>query len=68
VGGIQLSNGDFAVVLVKKVVEPDPSTIEESEKLTLKRTIAGARGEVAFENLLNSIKQSASIQILEDNI
>lgn len=66
--GIVLNNGDYAVVAVNKVTDGNVAEIEESKKLNLKRTLAGARGESEFDDLLSSIKEQAKIVIQQDNI
>jgi peptidyl-prolyl cis-trans isomerase D len=67
-GGTVLGNGDYAVVAVNKVVDGDPAQIDESQKLTLKRSLVAERGRQAFENLLSEIKGSANIVVQKDNI
>jgi peptidyl-prolyl cis-trans isomerase D len=67
-GGTALANGDYAVIAVNKVVDGNFAEIEESNKLNLKRTLAGIRGETVFNDLLSTMKEEANIVIQEDNL
>lgn len=67
-GGIVLANGDYAVIAVNKVTDGDVANIEESNKLNLRRTLAGLRGDASFTDLLSSMKEEARIVIQQDNV
>ncbi len=67
-GGIGLASGDYAVIGVSKVTDGDIANIDEAKRQTLKRNIAGIRGESAFSNYLQSLKNDANIVIQEDNL
>ncbi len=66
--GVVLASGDYAVIGVNKVTDGDVASIEEPKRQTLVRNIAGIRGEAAFVNLLQSLKNNSSIVIQEDNL
>ena len=66
--GTQLASGDYAVVGVNKVTDGDVSSIEEAKRQTLSRNLAGIRGEAAFVNLLQNLKNNSSIIVQEDNL
>ena len=66
--GIRLDNGDYAVFAVNKVIEPEVDKLEEAKRLTLKRNLADVRGKSAFDNVLSSLKDNASILIKQDSL
>ncbi|MGD8572859.1 MAG: SurA N-terminal domain-containing protein [Gammaproteobacteria bacterium] len=66
--GTALPSGDYAVIAVNKVTDGDISKIDESKRLTMKRNLAGIRGNAAFTNLLQGLKNRSSISIKEDNL
>ncbi len=67
-GGTALANGDYAVIAVNKVTDGDITQIEEANKLNLKRTLAGIRGDTSFNDLLANMKEGARIVIQQDNL
>jgi len=67
-GGIELASGDYAVLGVSKVTDGDPSKIEEAKRTALSKNLTGIRGETAFGSFLQSLKDSASIVIQQDNL
>ncbi len=67
-GGTALVSGDYAIIAVNKVTDGDVARIDEANKLNLKRTLAGIRGDAVFNDLLASMKEDARIVIQEDNI
>ncbi|MEJ2179993.1 MAG: hypothetical protein P8Y28_06010 [Gammaproteobacteria bacterium] len=66
--GVALASGDYAVVGITKVNDGDVASIDEAKRQTLLRNIAGIRGEAAFSSYLQSLKDSASIIVQEDNL
>jgi len=66
--GTQLASGDYAVIGVNKVTDGDVATMEEAKRQTLSRNLAGIRGEAAFVNLLQNLKNNSSIIVQEDNM
>jgi peptidyl-prolyl cis-trans isomerase D len=66
--GTQLASGDYAVVGVNKVTDGDVASMEEAKRQTLSRNLAGIRGEAAFVNLLQNLKNNSSIIVQEDNL
>lgn len=66
--GIQLPSGDFAVVAVNKVTVGDVSKADKAKRETLKRNIAGIRGQVAYADLLQALKDRSDIEIHENNL
>jgi peptidyl-prolyl cis-trans isomerase D len=67
-GGTALANGDYAVIAVNKVTDGDIANIEESNKVNLRRTLAGIRGDANFTDLLSSLKEAANIVIQDNNV
>ena len=67
-GGTALVNGDYAIIAVNKVTDGDIATIDESNKLNLKRTLAGIRGDTSFTDLLSAMKVEAHIVIQQENV
>lgn len=66
--GVSLASGDYAVIGISKVTDGDVANIEEAKRQTLLRNIAGIRGESAFTSYLQSLKDSASIVVQQDNL
>ncbi|WP_455204134.1 SurA N-terminal domain-containing protein [Kaarinaea lacus] len=66
--GIDLSNGNYAIIAVNKVIDGDVSNIPDAQKLNLKRTITGLKGESDYTNLLTSVKENARVVVQDDNI
>jgi peptidyl-prolyl cis-trans isomerase D len=66
--GAELVSGDYALIGVNKVTDGDVASIEEAKRQTLSRNLAGIRGEAAFSNLLQNLKNNSSIAIQEDNL
>jgi peptidyl-prolyl cis-trans isomerase D len=66
--GTQLASGDYAVVGVNKVTDGDVASMEEAKRQTLSRNLVGIRGEAAFVNLLQNLKNNSSIIVQEDNL
>ncbi|HEY5603972.1 MAG TPA: SurA N-terminal domain-containing protein [Gammaproteobacteria bacterium] len=67
-GGVVLETGDYAVLGVSKVTDGDVASIEEAKRQTLVNNLSGIRGEAAFSNLLQNLKDNASIVVLENNL
>ena len=66
--GVALPSGDYAVIGVNKVTDADGSKIDESKRLNLTRNLSGIRGDVAYENFLQSLKDRSNITIQKDNL
>ncbi|MCI0508039.1 MAG: SurA N-terminal domain-containing protein [Gammaproteobacteria bacterium] len=66
--GVALASGDYAIVGLGKVTDGDVAKIEQAKRETLMRNLSGIRGEEAFVNLLQNLKENSSIVVLEDNL
>ena len=66
--GVALPSGDYAVIGVNKVTDADVSKIDESKRLNLTRNLSGIRGDVAYEDFLQSLKDRSNITIQKDNL
>jgi len=66
--GVQLATGDYAVIGVSKVTDGDVEKMDEAKRQTLSRNLSGIRGETAFSNLLQNLKNNSSIVVQEDNL
>ncbi|WP_455200973.1 SurA N-terminal domain-containing protein [Kaarinaea lacus] len=66
--GVELASGDYAVIGISNVRDGDIENMEEAKRQTLQRNIAGIRGESAFTSYLQSLKDSASIIVQDDNL
>ena len=51
--GFQLSNGDYAIVRLTRVTDPDPAAISEQDRIQLER---------GYENMRRSLVQSALVE------
>ena len=66
--GLKLRNGDYAVVRLLSVSDPDISTLAEPDKLRLKNELTSLYSNAEFNNYLASLKDQASIQYFTENI
>ena len=67
-GGVQLASGDYAVMGVSKVTDGDPAKIDQAKRKTLERNLISMDGEEAYDNYLQSLKSSATIELHKDNL
>ncbi len=55
--------GDFAVLVLDKVIDGDPASLDENERVTLRGQLANLRGNEESRALVESLKSKASISI-----
>ena len=65
-GTVALGSGDFAVVVLSKVVDGDPASFDKAERDSLRRQLANLRGSEASQALLQELKSKAKIVIQID--
>ena len=65
-GNTVLSNGDFAVLALTRVVDGDPASFDKAERDNLRRQLANLRGNEASRALLEDLKSKARIVIQID--
>lgn len=64
--GINLSNGDYAVVQVTKVLAPDVDDLEQSVRDQLKSGFENMRRSVDLATMVESLRKTAEITIPQD--
>jgi peptidyl-prolyl cis-trans isomerase D len=68
VEGIKLNNGDFAVVQLYSVNDVDPSSVPESERKSITRTLKNIYADEEFKGFLADLKENASVAVHEENL
>ncbi len=66
--GLELANGDYAVIALYQLKEGDPSTVDEATRASLKSTLQRSRSQSEGAYLVDSLKQQAKIQEYPDNL
>lgn len=67
IDGTKLTNGDYAVIVLKAVINADISKIPTQEKKVIKGELANAYGELDYSLYVTSKFKSAKIKV-EDNL
>ena len=67
-GGISLGTGDYAVITVLAVNDPDPDTIKDVEMENTKKQLQALQSTASWKQFYNEIKSSAKIRIFKDRI
>ncbi|MCO7225454.1 SurA N-terminal domain-containing protein [Pleionea sp. CnH1-48] len=68
VSGKQLANGDFAVLIVEKVSEPDIAKLTDAEKQQSKARVQRAMSDLSNSSLLQALRDKADVQKFSENI
>lgn len=66
--GLELANGDYAVIALYQLKDGDPSTVDEATRASLKSTLQRSRSQSEGAYLVDSLKQQAKIQEYPDNL
>jgi len=64
--GFQLSNGDYAIVRLTSVNDPDPAAISEKDRTQLERGYENMRRTLVQSALLEGLRARAAITIPEE--
>lgn len=66
--GLELANGDYAVIALYQLKDGDPSTVDEATRASLKSTLQRSRSQSEGAYLVDSLKKQAKIQEYPDNL
>ncbi len=66
--GLELMNGDYAIIALYQVKDGDPSSIDEATRASLKSTLQRTRSQSEGAYLVDSLKQQAVIKEFPDNL
>jgi peptidyl-prolyl cis-trans isomerase D len=66
--GIVLPNGDYAIIVLNKVVEGDPATVDKAGRETIKNRLANELSANVQNNLLTTLRSHAAINVQEDEL
>lgn len=61
-GGVELSNGDYAIVGVSKVVNADPTTLSEKQREIYKKELTDLFGQAIYGAYVQAQKDQATIK------
>jgi peptidyl-prolyl cis-trans isomerase D len=66
--GVSLPGGDFAVIALHEVIDGDPQSIRAGERMANRDAIAGLRGQLAVEAVLESLRERSKVRVYEDRL
>ncbi len=66
IGGIALDNGDYVLLSVSRVLDGDPSKLEEAVRVVMREQMAQAKGDAQFSLLGKYLREHADIEIATD--
>ena len=66
--GISLDSGDYALVIVKSVNEPDPSSFSSEELATIKTQLEQMKSTTDWRRLMKDLRAQAEINIFSDRL
>lgn len=68
IGSVTLNSGDYAIILLEKVVDGDPAVIDDAKREALKRRLVNAQAAAAYRALIDTPKRDAHIQVQDDEL
>lgn len=66
--GVTLLGGDYAVIALREVIDGDPQSIRGGERVANRDAIAGLRGQLAIEGMLESLRERSKVRVYEDRL
>ncbi|HDK37820.1 MAG TPA: hypothetical protein ENG92_02230 [Thiolapillus brandeum] len=67
VGGVALGNGDYALLAVSKVIDGDPSSLDEAARKVAQEQLAKSKGEAQFNLMGRYLREHADIELATEN-
>ncbi len=67
VGGVALGNGDYALLAVSKVIDGDPSKLDEAARKAAQEQLAKMKGDAQFNLMGRYLREHADIEIATEN-
>lgn len=67
-GGVSLANGDYAVVALLSVKDPDPPLADKEAEDRLKEALLASRGAREWQDFIAELRRSAEISIHSENL
>jgi peptidyl-prolyl cis-trans isomerase D len=68
IGSVSLGSGDYAVILLEKVIDGDPASLDEAGREDFKRRLADAQAAAAYRALIDTLKRDARIHVQKDEL
>lgn len=66
--GVSLPGGDYAVIALREVIEGDPESVRAGERRANRDAIAGLRGQLAIEGMVESLRERSKVRVYEDRL
>ncbi len=66
--GLELMNGDYAIIAVYQIKDGDPASVDEATRASLKSTLQRTRSQSEGAYLVDSLKLQAEIKEYPDNL
>ncbi|WP_456405944.1 SurA N-terminal domain-containing protein [Thiolapillus sp.] len=66
VGGVALGNGDYALLKVSKVIDGDPSKLDEAARKTAQKQLAKTKGEAQFNLMGRYLREHSDVEVAKD--
>ena len=67
-GGGSLGSGDYALVILTAVNDPDPSTFEETDLDNIRNQLLRLKAGTTWQQLVKDMRETANITIFEDRL
>ncbi len=67
-GGVALDNGDYALYMLEDVRPGNPQDVDEEQRTALRQRLLARDGQGAFSAFQRSLRDSAEIEIFEDQL
>lgn len=65
--GVALGNGDYALLKVSKIVDGDPSQLDDTARKAAQERLSRTRGEAQFNLMARYLREHADVEIAKDN-
>lgn len=66
--GVELPNGDYAVIALSKVVEGDPASTDKSVREAVRKRLVNEQAANVENNMLATLRSKASINVQQDEL
>ncbi|WP_456417618.1 SurA N-terminal domain-containing protein [Thiolapillus sp.] len=66
VGGVALENGDYVLLVVNKVLDGDPSKLEDAVRKVMREQMNRAKGDAQFNLMGRYLREHADVEIATD--
>ena len=67
-GGGSLGSGDYALVILTKVEDPDPSSFNEADAANIRNQLLRLKAGTTWQQLVKDIRKTADVTVFEDRL